>query len=180
MGNEKRGLHKKFFVYKARPCECPVVSVERPSGHSPSCKGPKRGELLDDVFVLRPERDGAARAALWAYALETSSEELRADLLKWLGRISSTEEREIRTSSAALLWCHWHDAEVSHDWGRPSVHVRVPIFAKPPGYIVKVARWECEEGVSFRDAVHALAKRLGTGSEVFSLEWLAKREASRG
>lgn len=40
---------------------------------------------LDDIFVLRPERDPAARKALKAYADWTTNSQLAKDLYGWLG-----------------------------------------------------------------------------------------------
>jgi hypothetical protein len=47
-------------------------------------------ELLD-TFVLRPSRDPHARAALAAYAAETTDLALAADLYQWLGHIARAE-----------------------------------------------------------------------------------------
>ena len=43
---------------------------------------------LDDVFVLRPERDLAARAALATYADTTTNKELATDLWKWIAKMN--------------------------------------------------------------------------------------------
>ncbi|MCG5251600.1 hypothetical protein [Brevibacillus agri] len=38
------------------------------------------GELVNDCFVLRPDKDRAAFAALRAYAEQTTNDELRKDI----------------------------------------------------------------------------------------------------
>lgn len=43
------------------------------------------GELVDECFVLRPDRDPAARVALQAYAAATDNEALAADIRAWVG-----------------------------------------------------------------------------------------------
>lgn len=63
-----RGLYNKYWV-----TEDGVTSVE------------------GFVFVLRPDRDPAARIALAAYAKATPNELLRADLERELERIKATQ-----------------------------------------------------------------------------------------
>lgn len=43
------------------------------------------GEAVEDCFVLRPEKDPAAIAAIRAYAAATNNPALSADLLRWVG-----------------------------------------------------------------------------------------------
>ncbi len=44
----------------------------------------KDGELIEDrAFVLLPDKDPAARAALLTYAAHTENRQLRADLMAW-------------------------------------------------------------------------------------------------
>ena len=46
------------------------------------------GTPLDgDCFVLRPDRDPAARAALAAYAATTENRQLASDINVWMSRI---------------------------------------------------------------------------------------------
>lgn len=47
----------------------------------------KNGEPVTDCFVLRPDRDQAARIALLAYAAATDDLSLRSDLLEWVQAI---------------------------------------------------------------------------------------------
>jgi len=68
------GLYGKYQVRKLRRSE--YFQMDMP-----------QGPTLTDVFVLRPERDPAAFKALACYAAETPSDELAADLWKWLKRI---------------------------------------------------------------------------------------------
>jgi len=42
------------------------------------------GMPVKDCFVLRPDRDPAARAALAAYAIATTNKALAKDLMDWL------------------------------------------------------------------------------------------------
>lgn len=44
-------------------------------------------EHVDDCFVLRPDRDPAAREALLTYASVTPNPQLAHDLAMWLARI---------------------------------------------------------------------------------------------
>lgn len=46
-------------------------------------------EITEEVFVLRPTTDVAARAALWAYANATDDDELAADIREWVGGIAA-------------------------------------------------------------------------------------------
>ena len=54
------------------------------------------GELVDECFVLRPQKDEAAIAALYAYAKATENKVLAYDICKWLDTIipASGTERE--------------------------------------------------------------------------------------
>jgi hypothetical protein len=66
-----RGLYEKFHVTK--------VST---------------GETIEDCFVLRPERDHAALAALRAYALWTDDLQLENDLRTWIYELEQMEDSE--------------------------------------------------------------------------------------
>lgn len=68
------GLQVKYRVYKAR-----------------------NGEPVEDCFILRPDKDPAARAALMAYAAATDNEELHFDIYSW---VEALEERD--EAAAAL------------------------------------------------------------------------------
>lgn len=46
-------------------------------------------ELVENCFVLEPEDDSAARAALIRYAEETDNEELADDLREWVVAIAT-------------------------------------------------------------------------------------------
>lgn len=61
-GGQQRGLHGKYEVYED-------------------------GEPVEECFVLEPDDDPAARAALIEYALETSNDELAQDLRDWVVEI---------------------------------------------------------------------------------------------
>lgn len=59
MTHHERGLYQKYVVTKD-------------------------GQPVEECFVLRPDRDRAARVALEAYAHATDNQNLRDDLLFWL------------------------------------------------------------------------------------------------
>ena len=44
-------------------------------------------EVSDDLFVLKPKNDPAARAAILVYATVTSHYKLSIDLINWVTRI---------------------------------------------------------------------------------------------
>lgn len=45
----------------------------------------KTGETVNNCFVLRPDRDAAAVAAIRTYAAATKNRTLAADLIQWVG-----------------------------------------------------------------------------------------------
>lgn len=47
------------------------------------------GSVVTDCFVLRPQKDAAARAALRAYAAATGNKLLAADIRKWLRELEA-------------------------------------------------------------------------------------------
>ncbi len=63
------GLQHKYYVFKAED-----------------------GEVVDGCFVLRPDNDPAARAALLAYADATDNEELREDLRYWMEHLGRADQ----------------------------------------------------------------------------------------
>lgn len=78
VNNDYAGLKVKYIVRKA-----------------------SNGELVDDCFVLRPDKDQAAIAALNAYADATENQVLAADIRKWLSSKISAEPRVIK-------WREWN------------------------------------------------------------------------
>jgi hypothetical protein len=68
------GIQVKYRVFKAR-----------------------NGEPVEDCFILRPDKDIAARAALMAYAAATDNEELHFDIYSWV------EDLEERDAAAATI-----------------------------------------------------------------------------
>lgn len=55
----------------------------------------KSGEPIDeDAFVLKPDKDPAARKALITYAVNTKNERLRNNLYDWVERITAFENRK--------------------------------------------------------------------------------------
>lgn len=89
----------------------------------------KDGEPIDgEAFILRPDRDHAARMAIIAYAEATDNEELADDLLEWVGEIrrslstESDDEPEVRTDGGTAgrersirSKCGSTDIEHSHE-----------------------------------------------------------------
>ena len=61
--DEYEGLKRKYIVLKA-----------------------DTGELVENCFVLRPDKDPAARAALRAYAEATENKQLANDITNWVGK----------------------------------------------------------------------------------------------
>lgn len=63
MSSKQKGLYGKFLVIK-------VVD----------------GTVIDDCFILRPQKDPAAVKALQTYAAHTENRALAEDLYKWVGK----------------------------------------------------------------------------------------------
>ena len=61
------------------------------------------GEGVDGCFVLRPDRDRAAVAALRAYASATDNDVLATDILNWVGRESNAPNDWICTMKCTAL-----------------------------------------------------------------------------
>lgn len=77
--------------YEMLPCgECPASKPEYLTTPYEGLKVKYRvrkvsnGELIDGCFVLRPNKDKAAVAALYAYAEATENKVLAYDIRKWL------------------------------------------------------------------------------------------------
>lgn len=70
------GLKAKYRVYKAR-----------------------NGEPVEGCFILRPEKDVAARGAIIAYAANSGNYQLLCDALDWIGSIVESEAREAADKS---------------------------------------------------------------------------------
>lgn len=63
MAADKTGLYHKYIVIK-------VVD----------------GTVIEDCFILRPEKDPAAVKAMQAYAAATDNKSLADDIYKWVGK----------------------------------------------------------------------------------------------
>ena len=61
------------------------------------------GEGVDGCFVLRPDRDRAAVAALRAYASATDNDVLATDILNWVGQESNEPNDWICTLKCTAL-----------------------------------------------------------------------------
>lgn len=55
---------------------------------------PSRVKGYPECFVLRPDRDRAARMALHTYACATPNRVLAADLLEWLNALRAAKQDE--------------------------------------------------------------------------------------
>ncbi|MBM7592277.1 hypothetical protein [Brevibacillus fulvus] len=56
----------------------------------------ENGELVDGCFVLRPDKDGAALAALRKYAEATSNKQLSEDINNWLDSIIYEKTKDLK------------------------------------------------------------------------------------
>ncbi|ANS73179.1 hypothetical protein AWM70_00090 [Paenibacillus yonginensis] len=52
----------------------------------------ENGQQVDNCFVLRPDRDPAARSTLMQYALVCGKEELALDIQRWIDHLSKETE----------------------------------------------------------------------------------------
>lgn len=52
------------------------------------------GEIVKDCFVLQPQKDRAARAALLTYSYATDNREMARDIARWLADITKREKGE--------------------------------------------------------------------------------------
>lgn len=69
--SEDKGLHVKYIVTKV-----------------------DTGETVNNCFVLRPDKDPAALAALKAYAYMTTNPDLAADIFGWIVSIEKEVTHE--------------------------------------------------------------------------------------
>ena len=63
------GLKRKYFVFKS-----------------------DTGELVENCFILRPDRDETAKEALRAYARSTDNKQLAHDIFCWVGPLEEAEQ----------------------------------------------------------------------------------------
>lgn len=75
------GLYGKYCVFKSKD-----VSVNKLGGF-------EARQPLTDCFVLRPEKDGAARAAVLHYAMacEQDSPQLASELREWIAKLEAED-----------------------------------------------------------------------------------------
>lgn len=86
--SEENGLYDKYLVYKIDGT--PVT---------------------DRCFVLKPDKDIAARMALLTYAEYTCDEQLRNDIHQWLGLM--LEQTKRKPDCKSCEHSYWHDPECS-------------------------------------------------------------------
>lgn len=72
--NEERGIYDKYLVIK-------MVD----------------GTVIENCFILRPDKDPAAVKALQAYAAATENRVLAGDLYRWVGRPAEENQKEGKT-----------------------------------------------------------------------------------
>ena len=101
---ERAGLYGKYIVYKN-----------------------KDGSLVTDCFILRPEKDPAAVAALRAYAAATDNAELAADIINWVGAEPNEPLtlEQLREMDGEPVWVEFEDGSGGL-WGI----VHITIFAQ--------------------------------------------------
>lgn len=71
------------------------------------------GCVVDNCFVLRPDKDPAAVEALRAYAVATENKELSADILAWVGSPQPLTLDELRSMGGEPVYIVEHDADIS-------------------------------------------------------------------
>lgn len=62
------------------------------------------GEGVDNCFVLRPDKDHAAKVALEAYAKETENKTLAEDIINWIGDSGRVLPRKQLTNATSVGW----------------------------------------------------------------------------
>lgn len=67
------------------------------------------GEIVNGCFVLRPDKDSAAVAALRAYSAATDNEALAADIIKWVGAAGATGRLVVLPClKGDVLWSYYN------------------------------------------------------------------------
>lgn len=100
MDNYYKGLKQKFLVFKS-----------------------DTGEMVENCFVLRPDKDPAAVMALRAYAGTTENDTLSADIINWVGAerndpLTLDELRQMDGEPVFLVdLVHKTDPQKSNLWG---------------------------------------------------------------
>ena len=90
-----KGLKRKFLVFKS-----------------------DSGEMVENCFVLRPDKDPAAVSALRAYADATDNKVLSADIINWVGaeRKEPLTLDELRKMDGDPVWVVWPDGRIKSQW----------------------------------------------------------------
>ncbi len=97
--NEKDGLKAKYHVFKANT-----------------------GEIVNNCFVLRPDKDPAAIAAIQVYASTTSNKDLASDLIQWVGAEQPLTLDELRKMDGETVWIERIGGRTPYDCGFAFVH----------------------------------------------------------
>lgn len=91
---DKESLLRVFKIF------CPFNPYPKGCGEDACCKECIENNIkfedesiANNCFVLRPDKDPAARKALIEYAIATKNEKLREDLLNWIQNIGSKKNR---------------------------------------------------------------------------------------
>ena len=76
------------------------------------------GKCVDNCFVLRPDKDAAAVAALRAYAEATDNETLATDIINWVGAEQNAPLTldELREMVGEPVWIVWPDSRIKSRW----------------------------------------------------------------
>ena len=121
---ERAGLYGKYTVYKN-----------------------KDGSLVTGCFILRPEKDPAAVAALRAYAAATDNTELASDIIKWVG-----DEPNEPLTIEQLLEMEGEPAYIpeTNCWVLVTKNPFVPLFTWPDGEQCSAYDWYEQVGPVYR------------------------------
>lgn len=75
------------------------------------------GTTIEDCFILRPEKDPAAVAAIQAYAAATENKRLADDLYRWVGRpIRKPMTLTEANSCQDPVWIEFRHFESANGW----------------------------------------------------------------
>lgn len=97
--NDTKGLYDKFMVIK-------VVD----------------GTVIENCFILRPDKDPAAVKALQAYASATENKVLAADLFAWVGKPMLKPMKFEQTADGAVYIEYAKEEKISYALFDPDNH----------------------------------------------------------
>ena len=97
--SEPKGLHGKYVVFKRA-----TDQTTRPGFFYTD------GEPIEGCFVLRPEKDIAARSAILQYASMTTDMQLRQELRNWIRALDGPTELEKAHAEGRCPTPYYHSA----------------------------------------------------------------------